>query len=185
MLPNPRHEKFAQRLAKGETAKSAYAAVFDSKNPDSIRVHSSELANDPHVKARVMELMLQGGKRAAVDIDRIVQELEAMALVDPRRLFNASGGIIAPAEWPDDLAAAISSIKVKQAADGSMTYEIKFWDKNSAIEKLGKYHGMWNDADASTYLPGGADFEEVTADTPLEIAAEMYRATLALPPPKK
>jgi hypothetical protein len=61
ILQNPRHERFAQELAKGKTADEAYAAA--GYKPD--RGPASGLAANGNIRARVAELQAIGAEEAA------------------------------------------------------------------------------------------------------------------------
>lgn len=71
-LPNPRHERFAQELAKGKTADEAYAAV--GYKPD--RGHASRLATNGNIRARVAELQAIGAEEAALTVKSLIAEAE-------------------------------------------------------------------------------------------------------------
>jgi phage terminase small subunit len=72
ILQNPRHERFAQELAKGKTADEAYAAA--GYKPD--RGHASRLAANGNIRDRVAELQAIGAKEAAVTIESLIAEAE-------------------------------------------------------------------------------------------------------------
>jgi hypothetical protein len=69
-LSNHKHELFAQGLAKGETAESAYVAA--GYRPS--RPHASRLATNGNVTARVAELQ----ERAAIKVEKTVADLVSM-----------------------------------------------------------------------------------------------------------
>lgn len=71
MLENPRHERFAQAVASGETADAAYAAAgYKSDRANAIRLKAS-----PAVAERVAELQGAGAARAEFTVERVVKEL--------------------------------------------------------------------------------------------------------------
>jgi phage terminase small subunit len=43
---------------------------------------------------------------------RVLREIANVAFLDPRRIFAEDGSLLSPHEWPDDIAAAVSSIDV-------------------------------------------------------------------------
>lgn len=142
-LTNSKHEAFAQALAKGKSQADAYAeAGYAPSEP-----HASRLARNGKVVARVAELAEKSALRAELDVARILKELSRVGLSDLRGLFKEDGSIKKPSEWDDDLAAAISSIEVvsKGSGDGPVEYvsKVKLWDKNAALEKIGKHFSMF------------------------------------------
>lgn len=72
MLQNPRHEAFAQALAKGKTRAEAYVeAGYKPSEP-----HASRLASNGKVVARVTELLGRAAERAIVTIESIARQLD-------------------------------------------------------------------------------------------------------------
>jgi phage terminase small subunit len=76
-------------------------------------------------------------------------EIARLAFNDPRKAFTPEGQLKNIQDWPDEVAAAISSIKVieQSTTDGVLTTakEIRFWDKNKPLEMAGKHLGMFTD----------------------------------------
>ena len=74
-LSNPRHEAFAQALAKGLTADAAYAeAGYRPNRGNAVRLKANE-----SVQRRVAELVAAGAKAAEIDIARVLTELKRIA----------------------------------------------------------------------------------------------------------
>lgn len=71
-LDNPRHERFAQELAKGKSQGEAY--VEAGYKPD--YGAASRLSGNVKVQARVAELLERGAVRAEVTVQSILDELE-------------------------------------------------------------------------------------------------------------
>lgn len=182
-LENAKHEAFAQSLAKGTIADDAYVAAGYSFN----RGNAARLKANESVQRRVAELIGRGAQKAEVEIGRVIQELARLSFSDPRRAFDADGNVLAITDWSDDLAAAVSSIEVvtrslpgeaddeldaqphggalarKRNAKVEYIHKIKFWDKNSALEKIAKHLGMFVDKHELTGKDGGAiEFADMT-----------------------
>jgi len=73
-LENRKHELFAQALAKGENASSAYRASGYSATGNSAEAAASRLLSDVKVQARVAELQ----ERAAIRTEKTVADLVTM-----------------------------------------------------------------------------------------------------------
>ena len=71
-LPNPRHERFAQELAKGNTADEAYVTAGYKKN----RHNAAALAREQHIATRVQELQGRAAKKVEVTIESLMKELD-------------------------------------------------------------------------------------------------------------
>jgi phage terminase small subunit len=75
VLKNPRHEYFAQGIAKGLSQTQAYIeAGYNSKT--GAEVSASRLIRKANIKARANELRERGAIRAEITIADLVQELE-------------------------------------------------------------------------------------------------------------
>lgn len=72
ILPNPRHEAFAQALAKGKTADEAYAQAGYKPN----RHNASRLKTNEHITYRVAELQQKVAKKVEVTVESLAGELE-------------------------------------------------------------------------------------------------------------
>lgn len=85
--------------------------------------------------------------RTGIAADHTLIEAARIALFDPRKLFNDDGTTKPITELGDDAAAAIAGVKVRrvmgEAGEECAIIEYKFWDKNSALEKLFKHHGLY------------------------------------------
>lgn len=107
---------------------------------------STLLANDK-VRVRVEELQAELKKKFDISAERLLQEQARIALFDFRNLFNAEGQLIDPKSMPDEVAAAVSSVKVSRFAreDGEFETitELKLWNKNTALDSLFKNKGLY------------------------------------------
>ena len=83
-----------------------------------------------------------------VDPDRVLQEVARLAFSDIRQAFDENGALKDKHDWPDELAAAVSSTKSRRvnldAADGhtDLVTELKVWDKPKNLETLCKHLGL-------------------------------------------
>jgi len=74
-LDNPRHERFAQELAKGKTADEAYQEAGYAAN----RGNASTLKSNQSVEARVAEIQERAATRAEISVADITRRLLAIA----------------------------------------------------------------------------------------------------------
>jgi hypothetical protein len=70
-LKNARHERFAQELAKGETADAAFVAAGYVRN----RGNATRLKANESVSARVLELKGKAADKAVVTVESLTQRL--------------------------------------------------------------------------------------------------------------
>ena len=72
VLKNPRHERFAQELAKGKTATEAYETAGFRRHDG----NCSRLRGNERIEARLAELQDRGAKRAEVTLESLLNEVE-------------------------------------------------------------------------------------------------------------
>lgn len=72
VLSNPRHERFAQELAKGKSASEAY--VIAGYKPDD--GNATRLTGNDRVQARLAEIQGRAAERAAITADDIAKQLD-------------------------------------------------------------------------------------------------------------
>jgi hypothetical protein len=97
-LSNPKHERFAQALAKGENATAAYKSAGYSAKGNSAEAAASRLLSDVKVQSRVAELQERAAIKVELGIADIVQMLQedrllARELESPSAAVSASMGI--------------------------------------------------------------------------------------------
>lgn len=72
VLSNPKHEAYAQALAKGKTQTEAYEAAGYKGD----RTAASRLATNVNVQSRVAELQSRAAAKAVVTIEDIARQLD-------------------------------------------------------------------------------------------------------------
>jgi phage terminase small subunit len=117
ILPNSRHERFAQELAKGSSIGAAYAAA-GFRPHDS---NASRLSRNEHVRARVEELLAAGAEKAGVTVQRIVEELAKVGFAnmqDYMRVGPDGDPVLDFSQLSRDQAAALAEVTVEDFKDG-------------------------------------------------------------------
>ena len=98
VLRNPRHEKFAQEIAKAKTATAAMAAAGYSDPRNSTRL----MKND-EIRRRIDELKERGAARAEVSVASLLDELEEAAARTEARSGIGCGAVLdgqSKNHWP-------------------------------------------------------------------------------------
>lgn len=72
VLTNPKHERFAQELAKGKTADEAYVIAGYKEN----RGNAATLKAKQIISDRISELLERGAKRVEVTVESLIAEAE-------------------------------------------------------------------------------------------------------------
>lgn len=155
-LPNPRHELFAQELAKGQTADAAYAlAGFKPHRGNAARLSANE-----SVQARVSTILAAGAERAEVTVEQVIRELAKIGFADIRKVVRWNSNVLATTvdddgkhhnyytstvelidaeDIDDETAGAIAEIS--QTDKGGL--KVKLHDKRAALVDIGKHLGMF------------------------------------------
>jgi phage terminase small subunit len=124
---------------------AAIRAGYSVKTADRM---ASENLRKPDIQKALQEKQAARAERTQITQDKVLVEIARLAFNDPRRAFDGNGNLLSIQDWPDEVAAAISSIKVTEVKTGDSEIEtslkeIKFWDKGAAQEKLCKHLGMY------------------------------------------
>lgn len=160
VLENARQERFAQLLAAGKTATAAY--VEAGYKPDDGA--SSRLSGK--VRERVAELLSRAGDRVEITKARVIRELALLAFSDLKEFadWNESGVTWKPSDkLTDKQSRALASIKQTMNEHGGTT-ELKLYDKQRALELLGKELGMFTGKEE----PVPEDLRNMTTDQLIE-----------------
>lgn len=170
-LPNPRHERFAQELAKGTEAGDAYEIAGFKRNDGNAR----RLRQDKAVKKRVEALLSEREhihakaveraiERTGISIGRVLEELAKIGFSDIRKAVRWQSARITEEDNPDggdvlviknvvtnlvqivgsdeiDDETAAAIAEISQAEHGGV--KIKLHDKRAALVDIGKHLGMF------------------------------------------
>lgn len=153
VLKNPKHELFAQQVAKGVALDDAYEAVgYARSSKNAARLRKNEV-----IQSRIEEILSHAAVIAQIEVAQVLDELAKIAFSDVRKAIRWGDGIlvrneetgemqlangvalIASDKIDDRTAAAISEIS--QTATGGL--KLKFHDKRGALELIGKHLGMF------------------------------------------
>lgn len=141
-------------IANGFNA--AEAAITAGLSPKTARSSGQRMLTDVVVKQHVAEAAEKAAHISGLSVERTLKEVARLAYADPRKLYDESGNLIPVHLLDDDTAATVASIEVVEMAGGAKiggdagiehvamhTKKIKSWDKNAALEKAMKYHGLY------------------------------------------
>jgi phage terminase small subunit len=128
----------------------AYKAAYKSCKKDSTaRANACALLTNTNISNYIDARLKTLSDKAGVKAERVLKEEARIALSDIRLLFDDNIPI-APSDLPEDVARALSSIKINKrnntGSDGieknGTTVEYRFWDKGAALGRLEKLLGM-------------------------------------------
>lgn len=165
ILDNPRHERFAQELAKGKSATEAYIAAGYDTNEDVARRAASRLLTKVDIKARVEELLSGAAERAGVTIERVLTELAKIGFANMQHYMRAGPDgdpFLDFSALTEAQAAALQEVTVEDFKDGRgddardvRRIKFKLYDKRAALVDLGKHLGMFKERIEHTGKDGG------------------------------
>lgn len=120
------------------------AAIRAGYSVDSAGAIGAENLKKPQIHARIGKAMAERSKRTGINADVVVRELARVGRLNIGEVVNLGDATVKDDAVEDDLA-AISSVKVKTTVSENGTTverEVKFHDKNKALELLMKHLGM-------------------------------------------
>ncbi|HEY9208217.1 MAG TPA: terminase small subunit [Acidovorax sp.] len=137
-------ERFAQEVVKGVTLAEAYRVAYPKSQKwaeSAVWTQSSLLASNSKVSDRIKVLAQKVEQTFAVDTAKLLQEAHRLAHSSVVHIMHPDGKVKLPHELDPDTAAAVASFKIDEYG----RIEYKFWDKNSAIERLFKHKGLFKE----------------------------------------
>lgn len=143
---NQNQRRFVEEYLIDLNASRAYRVAYPDASSESARRLASLLLTNVDVDAAIQEAIKKRSERTEIDQDRVLLEIARIAFHDPRRAFDSNGWLKAIQDWPDDVAAAVSSIKVRRIVEDQKPVEvaeIKFWDKGKFVEMAGRHVGAF------------------------------------------
>jgi len=197
VLKNPRHERFAQEIAKGTFVTKAHEIAGYKSNDG----NASKLAAKPEIAARVKEIIERAGVRVEITISRVLEELGKLGFsnMDDYVTIGSDGlPFVDMARVNRDKMAAVQEVHVETTMSSEINeagereavpvrkVKFKLADKRLALVDIGKHLGMFKEVVEHT---GNVTLSEgkTSAEMLLEMLAEMKALgvtpeMLALPP---
>jgi phage terminase small subunit len=132
----------------GNATQAATAAGYSPKTAYS---QGNRLLKDVEIQQSLSKRQQKLAKQFELDTEKVLAQLAQIVYADPRKCFGPDGCLLPVREWPDEVAAMVSSVEVDALFEGTgkdrkqigVTQKVKFWDKNSAIEKAMKHLGQF------------------------------------------
>ena len=141
----PKQALFIQEyLIDLNATRAAIAAGYSPKTAYSI---GQRLLKHVEIQGALEEAMKKRGQRTEITQDRILRELARIAFADPRDVSDwGPGGVTLKdsASLSDDDAAAVAEVSQTITESGG-SIKAKMYDKQRALELLGKHLGMFVD----------------------------------------
>lgn len=143
-----REVRFCRSLAEHGIASRAYQEAgyeCDDKSEAAIRKAASRLHARPDLKALIAQMVGEAADAERVTVSRIAQGAAREAFAPRSRLFAADGTVLPPGQWPEELDALVTGVKVRtRTKDGVTTveHEVRFAAPTAARRLLAEWRGM-------------------------------------------
>lgn len=180
VLDNPRHELFAQGVAKGQSQREAYkAAGYETTTDDTTDQAASRLSRDVKVESRIADLLREAAIATGVTIQAVSAELSKIGFANMQDYMSAREDgepFLDFSALTREQAAALSEVSIentkRKSGDddeiSSRLVKFKLHDKRAALVDLGKFLGMFKERHEVSGPNGSAI--QVEDATPIEKA---------------
>jgi phage terminase small subunit len=174
----PKQLRFRQEFLVDQNAAAAARRAGYSEKTASVIGY--ELLQKPHIAAAIAEDLKRLADKAGITAARIVEEIGRLAVGDLRDLHRADGSPLPIQEWPDHIAACVSSLEYEtviipavgepdsagyqEARPVTHIAKVRLWSKPEALRLAAQYHKLLTekvtlgDINGSTsvviYIPG-------------------------------
>lgn len=162
----PKELRFTE-LYEGNGVEAMRGAGYKGSS-NVLSVTASRLLRKPKIRDVIEARNAKRSQRTEITADKILTGLYQIAFSDPRLAFDENGNLKNVADLPDDIALAMSSIESEELYEGhgrdkervGDTKKIRFWNKNNALELLGKHLVLFTD---KVQLSGSVDLNDGVA----------------------
>lgn len=146
---SPKQEAFSEHYAALlDAGKAAKAAGYSEKTATQ---QGYQQLQNPLVQKRIAALREKTAERVHISIDMIIGELWKLANCDISEAFDDKGQLKPIKEIPEEVRKAISGVEILEEFEGygqertqiGWTKKVRFWDKNKALDALGRHLGMF------------------------------------------
>lgn len=135
----PKQEAFVREYLIDLNATAAYGRAGYTAKGNGAEVNAARLLRNAQVAAAVATAMQERGERTRVTADRVLTEIERLAMLDPSALVSVKRPADI-AKLPEDVRRAI----VGWSWDAKGRFQVKL-AKEAALQMLGRHHRLFND----------------------------------------
>lgn len=164
------------------------AAIRAGYSEKTANEQASRMLANVNIQQLIQNAINNRSIKTEITQERVLLEIARLAFNDPRKAFDKNGAILPIKEWPDEVAAAVSSIKINETkVDGVVvgeTKEIKFWDKGKQIELAGRHLAMFTDKITQT-IKSTVDIENMPDDELLRELDQLEKINAAIKSKRK
>lgn len=99
-------------VANGFNATAAYRAAYPDASPRSARELGHRLLTKVDIRAFLVIHVTQRWEALQMSGDEVLVRLALVARADPRLLFDDTGQLLSPHQWPDEIALAVEAFRI-------------------------------------------------------------------------
>lgn len=134
-------------LAEKNATKAAIEAGYSERSAVKI---GSQLLDKTRVKAAIEAGLDAAARKHGITLDRWLRELDAVAFIDPRDIFEDDGSIKQIKDMPEHARRALAEVTVSEIFDGDqgpqktavgLIKRLKLHSKLEALDKIGVHFG--------------------------------------------
>lgn len=132
-----------------------YLEVFKPKKAKrkTINERASRFLAESKIQARIKALREQVAEKATISAAEVLEIAGHLARAKLADFYNEEGNIKPPSEWTEEMKHAAASLKTFEEYEGrgesrelvGFVRELKTWDKNSALDRLFKHFGLFEE----------------------------------------
>lgn len=157
----PKQRRFvAEYLVDLNATQAAIRAGYSTKTA---KVQGARLLTKADLQRAVSEGMAKRQERLEVKADDVLRELLRVAMADLGKAYDGNGHLLPIHDIPEDTRRAMAGVKVFDEFEGygkertkiGEVREVRFWDKNKALELLGKHLKLFVERLEHTGKDGG------------------------------
>lgn len=158
----PKQERFVEEyLVDLNATQAAIRAGYSAKTANRI---AQQLLTKLDIQQAVAKAQAKRSARTEITQDRVLKELARIAFLDPRKVFKwgpKGVTLLDSDKLSDDAAATISEVSESITESGG-SIKGKVYDKQKALELLGKHLGMFTEkVQVDLHVTPAAILEEV------------------------
>ncbi|CAJ0860534.1 hypothetical protein AMST5_01311 [freshwater sediment metagenome] len=145
----PKQERFVSEYLKDLNATASYKRAGYDARGKSAEVNAARLLGNARVAAAIAAAKAERSGRMMITAERVLTELARLAFSDIGQIFNGDGSMKPLSEMNEDARRAIVGLEVSEIRDNDGVVigyikKIKLADKLSALEKIGKHIGLFD-----------------------------------------
>lgn len=136
---NNRQQRFVEEYMVDFNA--TQAAIRAGYAVKTARQQGSANLSKPDISRAIEKRRAELSRRTGISAERVLVELGKIAFAKAPDIINDEDGRLRPGLSEAD-SACVQSIRVRQLPDGGVEREVRLYDKQKALDSLGKYTGV-------------------------------------------